>query len=153
MQALRLEPHLAEGGYYRELYQSDRWHLADGRIAIDTIYYMLTDDSPIGHLHKNRSDIVHFYHCGGALRYTTIDPLGTVSSFVLGANPEVGEELQHVVRGGWWKSSELISGQFGLISEAVVPAFAADDRTIATRSSLIALFPDLDEELLRLAWG
>jgi len=149
---LQLRPHVAEGGYYCEQYKSSRWVLADGTAAMDTIYYMLTDDSPIGHFHRNKSDIVHFFHAGGPLKYTTIDPRGTVETFILGAEIEAGEELQRVVSGGCWKATELLSGSFGLISEAVVPSFAAKDRLIATRSMLGGLFPDLDKQVLRLAW-
>jgi uncharacterized protein len=152
MRTLELRPHVAEGGYYRELYKSYRCLLADGSPAMDTIYYMLTDDSPIGHFHVNDSDIVHFYHVGGPLRYTTIDSEGIVETFVLGSDIASGEELQRVVKGGLWKSTELLSGNFGLISEAVVPSFSPQKRTVATRSMLRRLYPDLGEDLLRLAW-
>lgn len=152
IRALGLRPHVAEGGYYTERYRSGQWLLQDGRAAMDTIYYMLTDDSPIGHFHKNISDIVHFFHAGSSLRYTTIGPDGRVESFTLGANLGDGEELQRVVPGGHWKASELISGEFGLISEAIVPAFVDENRVIGSRSMLSKLFPGISEEVLRLAW-
>jgi predicted cupin superfamily sugar epimerase len=151
IRSLGLRPHHDEGGYYSEQYRSPE-RLGDGRIAMDTIYYMLTDDSPLGHFHKNRSDIVHFYHSGGPLRYTSIDSRGTVETFVLGPDIDDGQQLQRVVRGGCWKASELLSGSYGLISEAVVPAFSAADRVMATSGMLKELFPQLDARLLRLAW-
>jgi uncharacterized protein len=125
--ALRLRPHTAEGGYYSEQYRSGRWLLSTGAIAMDTIYYMLTSDSPIGHFHRNSLDIVHFFHLGGPLRYTTISPDGGIERFVLGAELDRGEQLQRTVPAGFWKASELLSGEYGLISEAVVPAFVEAD--------------------------
>lgn len=152
MEALGLGPHREEGGYYTERYRSERWRMSSGAIAMDTIYYMLTDDSPIGHFHRNKSDIVHFHHLGGSIRYTTIDDCGTVETFVLGKDVAHGEQLQCMVAGGLWKASELISGEFGLISEAVVPAFNPADRVVTTRALLRRLYPALDQGLLRLAW-
>jgi uncharacterized protein len=149
---LNLRPHEAEGGYFSEQYLSRSWFVGDGRPALDTIYYMLTEDSPIGHFHLNRSDIVHFYHAGAPLRYTTIDPSGNVEIFVLGPDVADGQLPQRVVASGYWKATELTAGSFGLISEAVVPAFSAKERIIATRSQLAELFPGLDEGLLALAW-
>jgi uncharacterized protein len=153
MDALGLQPHQEEGGYYTEVYRSEHWRLPGGGVAADTIYYMLTDDSPIGHFHRNESDIVHFFHNGGPLRYTTIDPDGFVDSFVLGSDIERGELLQRAVPGGFWKASELMSGSYGLISEAVVPAFTQEQRTVASRAMLSQLFPGLDEAVLQLAWA
>jgi uncharacterized protein len=149
---LNLHPHQAEGGYYSEQYTSGSWMLTDGRPAIDTIYYMLTDDSPVGYFHLNKSVIVHFYHAGDPLKYTIIEPSGRVDTFVLGPDLAKGHELQRAVEGGCWKATQLMGGTFGLISEAVVPAFSPEDRTIARRAELLKLFPDLDEQLLDLVW-
>jgi predicted cupin superfamily sugar epimerase len=148
---LKLVPHVEEGGYYSEQYRSGAG--PDGVEMMDTIYYMLTDDSSVGHFHRNRSDIVHFFHVGAPLRYTTIDPGGGIDTFVLGPDPSQGHQLQRVVRGGLWKATELCPGDapYGLISEAVTPAFAAKDRTVASRASLRELFPRLPEALLALA--
>src|SRR5262249_3702803 len=90
-------------------------------------------------------------HVGGPLNYTTIDPEGDIQTFVLGPDPTQGHCLQRVVPGGYWKASELLDGSFGLISEAVVPAFSPEDRTIGKRSELAELFPRAGD-VLRLAW-
>ena len=118
---------------------------------MDTIYYMLTRDSPIGHFHMNQSDVVHFFHVGSPLRYTLIHPDGQVENFHLGPDPAQGRFLQRVVPAGWWKATELCCGEFGLISEAVTPSFRPEDRTIATRRQLEQLFAGLDPKLLDLA--
>jgi predicted cupin superfamily sugar epimerase len=149
---LNLVPHKDEGGYYSLQYISDNVRLPNDRQAMDTIYYMLTDDSPIGHFHKNGSDIVHFFHAGSPLYYTTIDPDGNVGGFWLGPDSRKGQSLQHAVPAGWWKATELREGTYGLISEAVVPSFLAEKRTIATRNSLSNIYPNLSPDTLRLAY-
>ncbi|MBA1331613.1 cupin, partial [Candidatus Endoriftia persephone str. Guaymas] len=69
--ALGLEPHL-EGGYFRRSYQSaGEIQTPNGpRHRLTSIYYLLTDDAPVGHLHRNRSNILHYFHAGAPLRYT-----------------------------------------------------------------------------------
>src|SRR3712207_260007 len=85
---LQLERH-DEGGYFRQIYQSD-WivQVADRpggeRFGLNTIYYLLTDDSPIGHFHRNRSDIVHFFHGGSPITYLLIFPEGRLEARILG---------------------------------------------------------------------
>ncbi len=84
IQRLGLQPHI-EGGYYHRTYQSGlTTNTADNsRSLLSSIYYMLTDDSPIGYFHRNQSDIIHYWHAGEALRYWLIDPLGNLSSPIL----------------------------------------------------------------------
>ena len=55
---LGLEPH-DEGGYFRQLYESEQTVATEAgeRPLMNTIFYLLTEDSPIGYLHRNRSAI------------------------------------------------------------------------------------------------
>lgn len=153
---LGLRPHPCEGGYYREVYASPHvvhpsaW-AGEPRPCLDTIYYMLTDDSPIGYFHRNRADIVHFFHAGSPLRYWVVHASGHVAQHVLGPDPRAGHRLQLVVPGGAWKATELLEGELGLLGEAVGPAFDPRDRTMASRAALHAAFPHLEASLLRLA--
>lgn len=152
IEQLGLTPHLEEGGFYAQSYVSQFVLQQDHRPLVDVIYYMLTSDSPIGYFHKNSSDIVHFFHAGSSLRYTVIDPMGRVSVHYLGPDPTRDHVLQLVVPAGHWKSTELVAGEFGLLSEAVVPSFDPAGRTIATRGHLMKIFPGLDPLVLRLAY-
>lgn len=131
---LDLEPHL-EGGYFRRSYTAA--HNIDGRAAMSSIYYLLSAGSPIGHLHRNRSDILHFWQGGCALHYTLIAPDGEISHPILGPNIAAGESLQMLVPGGYWKASELkhieaLDSDYGLISEAVCPGFDFADHEMAS---------------------
>ena len=94
IEQLKLEPHV-EGGYFRRTYNAD--HLAaigptrsadaadsEQQSFCSAIYYLLCSQSPIGHLHRNRSDILHFHHSGQTLKYTLISPSGEISDGVMG---------------------------------------------------------------------
>ena len=145
IQALQLEPHI-EGGYFKRSYSSQQSLVTDdseSRLLLSCIFYMLTDDSPIGFLHRNRSDIVHFWHAGSALTYYLIDPKGRLTTVALGPDIANGEQLQLTVPGGYWKATELKQGQFGLLSEAVSPGFEYSDMTLANSVDVKANFPSL----------
>ena len=101
---LNLTEHI-EGGYFAKTYQSQLQ--ANDRALLSSIYYMLTDDRPIGHFHVNKSDIVHYFHLGSPMTYLTISPTGQLDTFILGPDITKGHMLQKVVHGGYWKASIL----------------------------------------------
>lgn len=146
---LKLEPHPMEGGYFSRTYESGiRLGMAsESRLSATAIYYLLTDDSPVGFMHRNRSDIVHCYHLGGAIKYTLINFAGQVSEVVLGSKIDQGQVPQLVVAGGCWKIAELIEGEYGLITEVVTPGFEYEDNDIATYDRITQLFPKLAPQL------
>lgn len=156
IQQLCLEQH-DEGGYFRQIHQSN-WMTptpdrpGGQRFGINTIYYMLTDDSPIGHFHRNRSDIIHFFHAGSPMTYLTVTPEGQLNRTILGPDPAQGHVFQMTVPGGVWKASylmgnNLMAGSFGLLSEAVAPGFDYRDRELATPEAFQQWFPHLWAEL------
>jgi predicted cupin superfamily sugar epimerase len=144
VEQLGLEPHV-EGGYFRRTFQADHRDPVDTahgpRYTMTSIYYLLTRDSPVGHWHLNRSDILHFFHLGAAVTYYLIHPDGRLETVVLGPDPGKGHQLQLAVRGGTWKASRLGDGDYGLISEAVAPGFEYEDMTLGKRDKLLELFP------------
>jgi hypothetical protein len=146
IEKLSLEPHI-EGGYFCRTYSSDlKANLpsnAKPRCLLSSIFYMLTDDSPIGYLHKNKSDIIHYFHGGSPLTYLIIGPDGNLDKRVLGLDLDGGQQLQLLVRGGCWKATVLEAGEFGLISEAVSPGFEYDDMELAKREIIKNQFPHL----------
>ncbi|WP_018275514.1 cupin domain-containing protein [Teredinibacter turnerae] len=144
---LSLEPH-REGGFFRRTYEAGdqpRVITPNGeRFSLTSIYYLLSSERPRGHFHRNRSDIVHYFHLGDPVEYFLIDPQGKLERVVMGTNLARGEQLQLVVPGGWWKASQLqangING-FSLISEAVSPGFDYQDSELGKRENLTAAFP------------
>lgn len=135
---LDLSPH-PEGGYFRRSYESPGVYR--GRRLMSCIYYLLTDDQPCGRLHRNRSDIVHFWQGGSALRYTLLSPEGKLLQFTLGSDLLAGQQMQLTVPGGFWKGSQLLCGNYGLISEAVCPGFDYDDHEMANATEIQRRYP------------
>ena len=153
IQHLNLQPHPVEGGYFQRTYSSELMTASEkqthSRPLLSSIYYLLTDDNPIGFLHKNRSDIIHYFHSGSPLHYTILSPEGTLEHAILGPELNRGQQLQLIVKGGYWKSSELLDGEWGLISEAVSPGFSYDDNELADAYQIQTLFPQHWRELQR----
>lgn len=109
---LKLEPHPTEGGYFRRTYESSlRCDCGYGsRPLLTSIYYLLTQENPVGLLHRNRSDILHYHQLGAAVKYIMISPDGSLSEQILGPDIAHGESLQLLVPGGWWKAARLCFG-------------------------------------------
>ena len=150
--ALKLEPH-PEGGYFRRSYASPTVGSlgpnGEQRPLASSIYYLLASDSPIGCLHVNTSDIVHYFHSGSPLRYHLISPQGNYESVLLGNDVRAGQLPQLVVPGGFLKATELEQGEYGLISEAVVPGFDYADMRFVTTEELQRRCPEQATQLSR----
>ena len=78
-----------------------------------SIFYLLTAEGPIGHFHRNESDIVHYFHLGDPIEYFLIHPDGRLETVLMGPDPTRGQRLQLTVHGGIWKASRLTQGKAG----------------------------------------
>lgn len=138
---LGLERH-PEGGWFRRIHTSDQTlDTAQGpRAQVTSIHYLLTADEPLGRLHRNRSDILHYLQGGGPVEYRLLDETtGRLDRVVLGHG--VDQRLFLHVPGGVWKASQLIDGaDHALVSEAVVPGFDFADHAFAD-AALLQRFP------------
>ena len=148
---LALEPHV-EGGYFKRTYTSSiELATKEGvRQTLSSIYYLLSAQARIGHWHKNRSDIMHYFHAGSALTYYLISPEGELTTSILSNDLTVGQP-QLLVPGGYWKATVLEQGQYGLLSEAVTPSFDFEDMDLACAEELSALFPQHHALIQRLS--
>ncbi|MFC4500288.1 MULTISPECIES: cupin domain-containing protein [Streptomyces] len=149
VESLFLEPHI-EGGYYRQTYESDgTMETPRGkRFLANSIFYFLDTQSPVGHLHRNQSDITHFTHGPGPIRYLMVDPDGVLHERILGTDTGNGEVPVLTCPGGWWKSSSLPEGVTqGLVSEVVAPGFDFADQELLTGQELVTSFPHLADRL------
>lgn len=140
-----------EGGYFAETYRS---HLSiptkrtgGDRHLLTSIYYLLTDDRPIDYLHRNQSDIMHYFQAGSAITYLLVSPSGELNEVKLGLDFSRGETAQLLVPGGYWKAAVLEAGEFGLLGESVAPGFDYRDLEIANAEVIRASFPQLWMEL------
>lgn len=145
--SLNLEAHV-EGGYFRQTFKADhRPTIATEngqRVTMTSIYYLLSNESPIGHFHMNQSDIMHYFHTGDPITYYMLLPNGHLETVVLGPDPTAGHQMQMMVRGGTWKASKIpVNGKYGygLIGEAVAPGFEYADMQLGQTAKLLELFP------------
>jgi uncharacterized protein len=127
---------LDEGGWFRETYRSAlttrvSMKADEARSLLTVIYYFLTQDQPTSVLHRNRSDIVHFFLGGAPLHYLVVGTDWSVEHHVLGPDLLRGQTLQLVVPGGSWKATWIEEGPWGLLGEAVAPGFEYKDREVA----------------------
>ncbi|MBA4286757.1 MAG: hypothetical protein C0434_14620 [Xanthomonadaceae bacterium] len=145
---LGLERH-PEGGWFKRIHTSEQGvDTAFGaRARVTSIHYLLTVDEPLGRLHRNRSDILHYLQGGGPVEYLLLDEAsGALRRITLGAAPD--QQLFLFVPGGVWKASRLIgAADHALVSEAVVPGFDYADHAFAD-AALLARFPQHREPLL-----
>jgi len=153
IRALKLEPHV-EGGYFKRTFESPI-HTSTNQPAMSSIYYLLTKESSIGYLHKNKSDIIHFFHSGSPIKYYIVSPEGKLSTKIIGSDLEQGHQLQLMVKGGDWKASQLMQKgkslkDFGLISEAVCPGFEYKDMQLAAMEAFSKQHPGLAGQLEHL---
>jgi uncharacterized protein len=150
IEKLSLVEHV-EGGYFSESYRATEEmvtpRVGSARSVMTSIYYMLTDDRPIDHLHKNQSDIVHYFQAGSPITYILIDLNGQLSKVRLGLDIDQGELPQLLVPSGYWKAAVLEVGEYGLLGEAVAPGFDYRDMTIAKATEMSSQFPELWNEL------
>lgn len=152
---LNLDLHPLEGGYFKRTYESDS-SIGNGnmkRSLLTSIYYMLTEDNPIGYLHRNKSDILHFYHAGSPIKYFIISPSGELDEKILGPDVSQGQVPQLLVRSGDWKASELCGGEFGLLSEAVSPGFEYADNELAKQREIQSICSQQLKRLNRFIKG
>ena len=150
IQQLSLVEH-TEGGYFVESYRSPQTlpteRVGSDRSLLTSIYYLLTDDRPVNHFNRNKSDILHYYQGGSAITYFLVNLDGELEKIKLGLNFTQGEVGQLLVPGGYWKAGVLEAGEYGLLGEAVTPGFDYRDMEIAQAETFKADFPHLWSEL------
>ncbi|MGB3573592.1 MAG: cupin domain-containing protein [Phormidesmis sp.] len=150
IEQLSLVEHV-EGGYFSETYRSAQEmptsREGQTRSVMTSIYYLLTDDRPVDHLHQNKSDIMHYFQAGSPITYILIDLDGNLSRVKLGMAIAKGEVPQLLVPKGYWKAAVLESGEYGLLGEAVAPGFDYRDMTIAKADEMQIRFPAIWNQL------
>jgi uncharacterized protein len=133
---LGLEPH-PEGGYFRRIYTStiNQATAAGERPLATSIYYLLDRAEPRGFLHRNRSEILHFFIDGGPVEYLLLDADGELRRVRLGNGDADSRFL--LVPGGCWKASQLIEGaSHALVAEVVTPGFDYADHQCCSEEFL-----------------
>jgi uncharacterized protein len=146
--ALHLVPHV-EGGFFRESHRASEIlpplslpaRYQDKRTFCSAIYFLLEAPS-VSRLHRLKSDEMWFFHVGSPLILHIIEPDGSFTRRVLGADMSQGQHLHAVVeRGSWFGATVGDSTGFALVSCVVAPAFQYSDLELADRQTLLDCFP------------
>ena len=123
---LKLEPH-PEGGYYRQVFKSDRRVQPDddreSRSALTAIYFLLAEGQKSAR-HRVRSDEI-WIHLEGAPLTLHIES----KTRVLDATSRIA-----LVPAGAWQSANLV-GEYALVSCVVAPGFEFEDFELAVDPS------------------
>ena len=155
---LDLQPHPAEGGYFRETYRCadstpvealpERY---DGERSFSTaIYYLLTPGA-CSRMHRVASDEVFHFHLGGPVTMLQLGDDGGSEVITLGSDIAAGQRPQVVVPRGVWQGCRLVDGgDFALMSTTVAPGFDYADYEDGDRQQLIAAHPGRRDLIERL---
>jgi len=131
IEALGLEAHPEEGGFFRETYRSELVFSPGGafsgeRHAGTAIYYLLTADS-FSAMHRLPGDEIFHFYLGDPVEMLELFPEGGGRITLLG--PDLGSmSVQHVVQGGAWQGSRLLAGgKWALLGTTMSPGFSYAD--------------------------
>ena len=160
IQALNLQPHPIEGGYFRETYRSadavpddqlPPGYRGRGRRSLGTaIYYLLTAET-FSELHRLPTEEVFHVYLGGPARMLQIDPDGTHREVILGPDVLAGQSPQVVVPPNVWQGTHLEPGvEFILVGATMAPGFDYADYEQGRREDLVARYPHLAGPIARL---
>jgi predicted cupin superfamily sugar epimerase len=154
---LNLQPH-PEGGYYREIYRSERsihqTCLPDsfqGHRSFSTSIYYLLQKGNFSAFHRIKSDEIWHYHLGGQVLIHVLDLKGNYQCKILGNNITEGAAFQVIIPAGTWFAAEPAPGNdFTLAGCTVAPGFDFADFELANKKELLQQYPNYQDLISRL---
>jgi predicted cupin superfamily sugar epimerase len=149
---LKLEPHPAEGGFFRETYVAlERVELPRGSRSTGTAIYYLLEPGTFSEMHVLASDEVFHFYLGDAVEMLQLFPDGSSALFTLGPDLQAGQHVQLVVPAGVWQGARLVGdGKFALLGCTVTPGFDYADYRGGSYAELVDKWPQEAERIRRL---
>jgi uncharacterized protein len=140
---LNLEPHPAEGGFYRRTYASaSTVNLPRGSRPTGTAIYYLLEPGTFSAMHVLASDEIFHFYLGDPVEMLQLHPDGRSAVLALGPDLMKGQHVQLVVPAGVWQGSRLIEGgKVALLGCTVTPGFDMADYRSASYAELAAKWP------------
>lgn len=148
IESLQLQPH-PEGGYYKETYRCNQLMITEANKErnISTAIYFLLENENKSHFHKIKSDELWFFHQGETLEILIIEN-NQLKKIALGNNIAQGETPQAMVPANTWFASRVKNSVgYSLVSCTVAPGFDFLDFEMAKKSTLLAEYPLLKNEI------
>jgi predicted cupin superfamily sugar epimerase len=146
---LKLKTLPQEGGFFAETYRSSetidarefkRGHTGP-RPLCTAIYYLLTPTS-FSALHKLPGDEMFHFYMGDPVEMLELHPDGSSQTVTLGPDISNGMKFQHIVPGGVWQGSRLVTGgEYALLGTTMAPGFDYADFVKGNKQELIAKYP------------
>ncbi len=149
---LRLEPHPAEGGFYRRTYVSaSTVNLPRGTRPMGTAIYYLLEPGTFSAMHVLASDEIFHFYLGDPVEMLQLHPEGRSAVFTLGPDLAAGQRVQLVVPAGVWQGSCLVEGgKVALLGCTVTPGFDFADYRSAGYAELASKWPEQAERIRAL---
>jgi uncharacterized protein len=152
IEALNLQRHPIEGGFFRETYRSSGslpaqnlpagYRTAASRSIGTAIYYLLTADT-FSEMHRLPTEEVFHLYLGGPVRMLQLFPDGSGREIVIGADVLGGQQPQVIVPPGVWQGSRLETGvEFALLGATMAPGFDYEDYEQGRRAELMEQYPE-----------
>ena len=163
IEALGLQPHPIEGGFFRETYRStgsippadlpSGYRTESHRSFGTAIYYLLTAET-FSEMHRLPTEEVFHLYLGGPARMLQLFPDGSGREVLIGADVLAGQQPQVIVPPGVWQGTRLEPGaEFVLLGATMAPGFDYADYEQGRRGELIEQYPEyaaIISELTRL---
>jgi predicted cupin superfamily sugar epimerase len=151
-QMLGLEPHPAEGGFYRRTYTSPgSVDLPRGLRSQSTAIYYLLEPGTFSEMHILESDEIFHFYLGDPVEMLQLFPDGRSAGFTLGPDLGAGQHVQLVVPAGVWQGTRLIGdGKMALLGCTVTPGFDFADYRSASFDELAPRWPAEAERIRKL---
>jgi uncharacterized protein len=160
IEALGLQPHPIEGGFFRETYRSGGvipaaslpggYQSRADRSYGTAIYYLLTADT-FSEMHRLPTEEVFHFYLGSPMRMLQLFPDGNGREIIIGPDVFAGQQPQVVVPPGVWQGSRLEpGGEFVLLGATMAPGFDYADYEQGRRSELMAQYPEYAEAIRQL---
>ncbi len=149
IEMLELEPLEIEGGFFREVWRSERTvsgeqlgpSYSSERSIGTAIYYLLTPDT-VSALHSLPSEEIFHFYLGSPVRMLQLPAGGEGRVIQLGSDIAAGQQPMVVVPGGVCQGCHLLDGgEFALMGTTVAPGFDYLDYSHGDRRQLCAQYP------------
>ncbi len=143
------------GGYFREIFRSERDAQPDNaRKCCSVIYHLIIKDYKVP-FHKITSDELFTYLAGNPQLMALVYPDGRVEEVTLGNDLQKGETPVKLVPAGVWMAEAIRNpkaGSWSLLTVTVVPGFDLKDYSHLTAADMIKKFPMAEKRIKELGF-
>jgi uncharacterized protein len=142
-----------EGGYYKQIYVSNKQCLEHDNRNLATCIFYLLDGKDYSAFHKiNGDEIWHFFIGSSLTIYMINEKNSELKIEKLGPNLNNEEKLQLIITEGNWFAAEVNDkSSFTLVGCTVIPGFDFKNFELATKKSLLLKFPSCKNIIEKLS--